>query len=66
MKNFSLFVVIILILSIIFTLIDIYPNYNSAYDLGYSSGVMFKNMLKTSFTLALFFFAYNKFKKVKA
>ena len=57
-----LFIITILILSIIFTIIDIYPTFESAYDFGHSTGVMFKNMLKISVVVFISFFLFKKLK----
>ena len=54
----------VIILSFIYGLIDIYPNYSSVHDLGYSMGVMFGNMFKILGTLSLFILGYRKFTSI--
>ncbi|RZT95737.1 hypothetical protein EV201_0362 [Ancylomarina subtilis] len=41
------------ILSFIYSLVDNYPNYNSAFDFGRSTGAMFGHLLKILGTIVL-------------
>jgi hypothetical protein len=54
-----------LLLSLIFSLLDAPPGSSSAYDLGYTTGAMFKNMLKILAALAIVWLVYRKMKGVK-
>lgn len=50
-------------LSVVFTLIDEYPFRNSAYDLGKSTGIVFRHMLKNFGFLGMVFFLINRNRK---
>ena len=63
-KRFILIMLLLLILSFIFTLLDAYPTNNSVYDLAYSTGQMIGNLLKIMGTLALGFITYKYYNKI--
>ncbi|MCZ4694604.1 hypothetical protein DWB61_06080 [Ancylomarina euxinus] len=52
------------ILSIIYSLIDNYPNYNSAFAFGRSTGEMFGRLLKILGTIVLLALTVRSFKSV--
>lgn len=51
------------ILSFIFAIVDSYPNYSSAYDLGYITGAMIKQLVKILGIFGLVVLAFRFFKK---
>jgi hypothetical protein len=62
-KKFIIVIITVFILSFIYTIIDIYPTYNSAFDLGYSTGLIFGHMIKILGMLGLIILACKYFKK---
>lgn len=57
-------VIAIFILSFLYSLIDNYPNYNSAFDFGKSTGEMFGHMLKILGMIVLMTLTFRCFKSV--
>jgi len=51
------------LLSAIYTIIDGYSSFNSAYDLGFATGLFFGNLLKILGVLALVVLAFRYFKE---
>ena len=51
-KRLIITMIALFVLSFIFTLTDSYPSHNPAFELGYSSGQMFRNILKILGVLA--------------
>jgi len=57
-------VLAIFFLSFLYSLIDNYPNYNSAFDFGKSTGEMFGHMLKILGMIILMALTFRCFKSV--
>lgn len=53
----------VFILSFIYAVIDSFPTFSSAYDLGKTTGQTFKNMIKILGMLGLVVFVFRYFKK---
>ncbi len=56
-------VIAIFFLSFLYTLIDNYPNYDSVFDFGKSTGQVFGQMLKILGLLGLIVLSFRYFKK---
>ncbi|MEY1638440.1 hypothetical protein [Tenuifilum osseticum] len=60
--HFSLFILAIFVVSVIFTIID-NGTYTSAFEAGKATGQTMRHFLKISFTLGLIVLMYRLFKK---
>jgi len=60
--RFSLFIIAIFVISVIFTIID-NSSYTSAFEAGKATGETMRHFLKISFTLGLIVLMYRLFRK---
>lgn len=61
-KKLILLILVLFEVSVLMTLIKDNTNYDSAYSIGYSTGLNFRHVLKIFVTLGIIVFGYKKIK----
>ena len=63
LKQVFIILALIFAISFVYSLIATYPNYDSSYDIGYSTGNIFRDTLKFIGTLGVIAYCINMIKK---